>query len=150
MRIVIVLAVMKLSACVEPTESDGFVGTWVVTGGTVTVMCGPTTMVAPESANVKLELGTDSDLVQHRGGTPPCDIKYSVSANVASVLPDQSCSGMVTSGATVVTTFDMSTYMLIDDETMTREGSGTATSTPAGGGAPVPCTYSSDAAYRRE
>lgn len=146
----VLLLLVLLPACVEMSDSEQFIGTWAVTTGSSTVTCGPSTMTGAESTPIELEAGTDSDLVQHDGRSPPCTVKYDVARNVATILPEQQCSGTVSSGATVVVTFDMSTMTLADDDSLFLEASGTATSTPPAGGTPVPCAYSRSVTYRRQ
>ncbi len=69
--------------------SSDFVGAWMYTGGTDTILCpGRPAVTSPVSGNFSINKGIDADLVLVDG---TCNTKMDVKGSVASVRTGQTC-----------------------------------------------------------
>ena len=134
-----------------PPPAQAFVGTWARSGTVTTACTGQAATQSVLTGTLDIAQGADGNTIIGTDSVNHCATSYSVSANVATATPGQTCTFTNAKGGQSTSTQGTHTLTLSSDgKTMTTSNSGTVKVGPPDGGVALDGTTQTDGTFTKQ
>jgi hypothetical protein len=145
------MACSTSSSTSAPPPAQAFVGTWARSGTTTTSCTGQAATQSALTGTLDIVQGADGNSIVSTDSVNSCVTNYSVSANVATATPGQTCTFPNAKGGQSTTTQGTHTLTLSSDgkSMVTSNASSVKVGAPDGG-AELDCTTQTDGTFTKQ